>query len=83
MQNNVIMQLRMEKSKHEKKFKELEIKIIRLLGELSTVTIPYFEDVEDIKTEEIKQIADELLVVQQKAVETKKKIKQIQLTLGE
>lgn len=83
MANQYIMQLRIELSSAKKEFKELKIKIARLLNELQNNINPFFgDDVENINAEAIEQIGDELLLCRDKALELKNKINQISKDLG-
>lgn len=78
------MQLRIELSSAKKEFKELKIKIARLLNELQNNINPFFgDDVENINAEAIEQIGDELLLCRDKALELKNKINQISKDLGD
>lgn len=81
--NNLILQLRIEQTKTKKELDELKIKIHRLLNELATLSCPYFEEIEDIKATEIEQIGDELFIVKEKALETQKKLKQLNKDLSD
>lgn len=84
MANQYIMQLRIELSSAKKDFKELKIKIARLLNELQNNINPFFgDDVENINAEAIEQIGDELLLCRDKALELKNKINQISKDLGD
>lgn len=84
MANQYIMQLRIELSSAKKEFKELKIKIARLLNELQNNINPFFgDDVENINAEAIEQIGDELLLCRDKALELKNKINQISKDLGD
>lgn len=80
--NNAIMQLKITRTRLEKELEELNIKLIRLLSELQSRTIPYFDNFEDIKAIEIEQIGDELLEVQKAAIKCEKKLKQVERELG-
>lgn len=83
MANQYIMQLRIELSSAKKEFKELKIKIARLLNELQININPFFgDDVENINAEAIEQIGDELLLCRDKALELKNKINKISKDLG-
>ncbi len=84
MTNPIIMQIKIELAKTKKEFKELQIKLTRLLYELQTRINPYFgENPAEIKAEEIKQIADELLDCRNNAVELNEKIAALNKDLGE
>ncbi len=84
MANQYIMQLRIELSGAKKEFKELKIKIARLLNELQTNINPFFgDDIENINAEAIEQIGDELLLCRDKALELKNKINQISKDLSD
>ena len=60
--NPVIMNLKMQLASEEKRFYELKIKAKRLFSEILDAANPYFSDeqIELIKSEEIKQAAIEL-----------------------
>ncbi len=77
MTNNLIMQLKIEKAKLEKKLDELNIKLVRLMNELASKSCPYFVQIEDIEAKEIEQIGDELLLTKQEAIDTQEKLKKI------
>lgn len=81
--NNLIMQLKIEKSKAENDLRELSIKITRLLNEIAEKSCPFFDDFSEIDAPGIEQAADELLQTQKKAVEVQEKIKKINKELGE
>ena len=84
MANQYIMQLRIELSGAKKEFKELKIKIARLLNELQININPFFgDDIENINAEAIEQIGDELLLCRDKALELKNKINQISKDLSD
>ena len=80
--SNLITQYQIELSRSKKELQEQKIKIVRLMNELSERINPFFgDDIETIKAEEIKQISDELLEIRQKAIETQKKVKEIEAQL--
>ncbi|MCD8025321.1 MAG: hypothetical protein LUE64_07285 [Candidatus Gastranaerophilales bacterium] len=83
MTNSFLMQLQIEHTKFTKKFQELEIKIARLLNELAVCINPYYENIEEIQTPEIIQIANELHDAKSEALEIQKKLKKISKELGE
>ncbi len=80
--NGTIMQLEMKKAEYKRKLEEYEIKLIRLMNELSSNSIPYFERIDDIKAVEIEQIGDELLKIQKEALDCKKRLESINRELG-
>lgn len=81
--NNIVMQLKMEKSRFERNLSEVKIKISRLLNELAQLSCPYFSDIKEINAVEIEQIGDELLEVKNKAIEIQDKLDKIKKDLGE
>lgn len=83
MINPMIMQLKIELSETQKELFEVEVKIKRLFIELQNLVNPYFKSFDDIKAEEIKQCADELLKCKNKAKQMQRKISDIKSQLGE
>lgn len=81
--NNIILQLKIEKSKQEKRLQEFKIKLLRLMNELQNAICPYFDEIDEIKAAEIEQMGDELLLTKIEALEIEKKLKQIKHDLGE
>ncbi len=81
--NEAIMQLKIAKTEQENKFKDLELTLIRRMNELSKLSIPYFNQIENIKAAEIKQIGNEIFELCNEAIECKKKLGQIKEALGE
>ena len=81
--NPAIMQLKITKTEQEKKLKDLELKLIMRLNDISSRVIPYFEQIEDIKAAEIRQLGCEILEIYNEALECKKKLKQVKEALGE
>ena len=53
------------------------------LNDISSRVIPYFEQIEDIKAAEIRQLGCEILEIYNEALECKKKLKQVKEALGE
>jgi|GEM_PF-4427134 len=79
---SLMQQYKIELSKTLKEFKELKIKLVRLLNELAENINPFFgEDIESISAEQIEQAADELLETKKKAIEVQKKIKGLEREL--
>ncbi len=84
MNNPIIMQLKMELAKTKKDFQELQIKLTRLLYEMQSRINPYFGDnPAEIKAEEIKQIAVELLQCRNDASTLKTKIENLKKDLDD
>lgn len=83
MTNAIIMQLRIEKTKSEKEYKELLLKFKRLMNELAVLANPYCSKVEEIDAEAIEQTGDELLNCKTKILEVQEKIRKITRDLGE
>lgn len=81
--NPAIMQLKITKTEQEKKLKDLELKLIMRLNDISSRVIPYFEQIEDVKAAEIRQLGCEILEIHSEALECKKKLEQVKKALGE
>lgn len=81
--NSLILQLKIEATKQEKKLEDFKIKLLRLMHELQNAICPYFETIDEIRADEIKQIGEELLLTKKEALEVDKKLKRIKAELGE
>ena len=78
MLNPQIMQAKITLAKAEKDYKELKLKIFRLMTEIQGIVNPYFGDnIEAVKVDELKQIVYELEKAKQSAIEKKELIKLI------
>ena len=83
MTNPLIMQLKVRLSKEKKELKELELKMLRAMNELSGYVNPFFgEDYESIRADEIEQIGDEIRNLKEKMIAERIQIKLIDKELG-
>lgn len=81
--NPIIIQLKTQKAKLEKEYKEYKIKALRCINELQNAN-PFFGDnIHLIEAEKLEQSGDELLIVKNKLLELQQEIKDINTQLGE
>lgn len=78
MLNQQIMQAKIKLAQTEKDYKELKLKIFRLMSEIQGIVNPYFGDnLNAVKVDELKQIVEELEKAKQSALEKKELINSI------
>jgi len=61
--------------------KEASIKLSRLFLEAQSLLCPYFDDIDEVKAEEIEQTGDDILAIVNHLKDLKVKIKQIERDL--
>lgn len=84
MTNPLIMQLKIKLAKEKKDLKELELKMLRAMNELSQYVDPFFgDDYDSIRADEIEQIGDEIKNIKEKLQEVKTKIRNMEKELRE
>ena len=81
--NPTLMQLRINLFNRKKNYSEKELKIKRLFFELQTLANPYYETIEDIKSEEILQCAQDMQETKNELISLEQKIKSLKRELGE
>jgi len=79
---SLIQQYQIELSKARKEFKDLQCKIQFKLTGIAERSNPFnFDDIESIKTDELKMLIDELIEAKEKALAVQKKIKELEREL--
>lgn len=78
-----IMQIKIKLAESEKEFKEISLKVARLMNELQSYLNPWFgTDVESIEAEKIEQIGDEMIKHKNRLIELKNLVAELNKALG-
>lgn len=80
--NIEIMQLKTKLAESKNKAKELDVKISRLFYEMKASINPYYEDISEIESDKILQIAQELSSTVNELKVIKEKIHKLERDLG-